>query len=525
MKNNSNLNSNLDKMKNNSNLNVNKMKKVVALFVFSSLLLCTCKDEEKTDEYIPTINLLTPNENAAFNLDEVSEISFSWAVEGITAFKLLLSLTEDLASPQVSMAGNMDGDYTKNLTADELDVQLTALGVNKGEEATVYWSVQPAGSLINAETQVRSIRITRKAEPLPPPPPPPTIALASPADNAQLNANTITYPFEFVWAPEPEVSEYTLKVSPNADFSAPVESLYEGTGYTHSLDEDALDLLLARFSVVHDGQITLHWTVTPKDDNPDVETQTRTFSIVRKAAPDMLALVSPLANGLLCVNEISASAPYEFQWTALASETQGYTLKFSADGDFTTAGHFVAYDAGNTGLYALSRLEAEGMFLDLGVTSSAQIQWTVEPKSNTGLDVEKRALTFYKWGISYENISQAAIDTHANLIDGDQSTLMIISGNYTGGFGNYVKVDLLYPRDISQIEVPLHGAGGYAVLALDEDGGDAGGAAWGECWGGTATATVVPTKQVRYIQIIAHGVYFEPTDGRGFYEVVVTFND
>ncbi|MDR0699439.1 MAG: hypothetical protein LBG28_09540, partial [Tannerella sp.] len=254
---------------------------LLSLLVFLSLFPYSCKDTETTDEYIPQISLLTPHENDAFNLDEVDKVSFSWATEGITAFKLLLSLTEDLASPQISIAGY----YTKDLTADELDVQLTALGLGKGEEAKVYWSIQPAGSLIKAETQVRSIRITRKSEPPPPPPTPPTIALSSPADNAQFDANTITYPLQFVWIADPEVSEYVLKVSSNGDFSDPThfESLYEGTGYSHSLDEPALDALLAGFGVAYEGQIMLYWTVTSKDNSVSVVTQTRTFSVVRKA--------------------------------------------------------------------------------------------------------------------------------------------------------------------------------------------------------------------------------------------------
>ena len=357
------------------------MKKLLSLLVFSSLLLYACKDTETTDGYVPTISLLTPHENEAFDLDVVDKISFTWATEGITAFKLLLSLTEDLANPQTTLAAN----NAKDLTADELDVQLTALGVNKGEEAKVYWSVQPAGSLIKAETQVRSIRITRKPEPVPPPPPPPTIALSSPADNAQLNANTIIYPFQFIWVPDPAVSEYTLKISASSDLSAAI-TLYEGTGYTFALDEDGVDNLLAGAGVAHDGQITLYWTVLPKDGNPEVVTQTRAFTMVRKAAPDQLALLAPAADGRFCINEISASAPYEFSWTSVASETQGYTLKFSAD-DFSTE---ITRDAGNNTSFTLTRAEAETLFSDLGVTSPAQIKWTVAPKTASVLPVENR---------------------------------------------------------------------------------------------------------------------------------------
>ena len=492
------------------------MKKLLSLLVFSSLLLCSCKDQETTDGYVPTISLLTPHENDAFDLDVVDKISFTWATEGITAFKVLLSLTEDLADPQITLAAN----NAKDLTADELDAQLTALGVNKGEEAKVYWSVQPAGSLIEAETQVRSVRITRKPEPVPPPPPPPTIALSSPADNAQLNANTIAYPFQFIWVPDPAVSEYVLKIAADAGFTAPV-TLYDGAGYTFSLDEDGVDNLLAGAGVAHDGQITLYWTVLPKDGNPEVVTQTRAFTMVRKAAPDQLALLAPAADGRFCINEISASAPYEFSWTAVASETQGYTLKFSAD-DFSTE---ITRDAGNNTSFTLSRAEAETLFSDLGVSSPAQIKWTVAPKTASVPPVEKRTLNFYKWEILLgPTHSQACADTRMNLIDGDVNTQMIISGASNGYTDYYIDIDLLYTRNVKTITVPANGPGYWGIALLNESKTEIASDAFDE-WEVIVEHTLVANLSGRYIRINIWATWMTPEKGVGPYEAIVTFND
>jgi hypothetical protein len=494
------------------------MKKLVSLLVFSSLLLCACKDADTTEEYIPTISLLTPHENDAFNLDEVDKLSFTWTAEGITAFKILLSLTGDLASPQITVAGN----YTKELTAEELDVQLTALGVSKGEEAKVYWSVQPAGALVKAETQVRSVRITRKSEPVPPPPPPPVIALSTPADNAQFNANTVAYPFEFVWAPDPEVSEYVLKVSPDGDFNTAGHfvDLYDGTGYTFSLDETELDDLLASANVAHDAQITLHWTVTPKDGNPDVVTQTRTFAIVRKAAPDMLALISPAADGRLCINELSASVLYEFSWTTIAAETQGYNIKFSAD-NFSAA---ITRDAGNNGSFSLTRAAAEELFSDLGVNSPAEIKWTVEPKSASVPEIEQRPLTFYKWGISVgPEVSQSVIDSRTNLIDGDVSTIVLIDAwGYYSDY--YIEIDLLYTRSVNRITVPVYGTGEWGISLLDENKTEVKGEGF-QHWTAVGEGVLVAGASGRYIRCSILGVWQRAGDGCGFYEATVQFND
>ncbi|MDR1666610.1 MAG: hypothetical protein LBS03_02800, partial [Bacteroidales bacterium] len=247
------------------------MKKLVSLLVFLSLLLCTCKGEEKTDEYIPTINLLAPHENDAFNLDEVTEISFSWATEGITAFKLLLSLTEDLASPQTNFASN--SNYAKDLTADELDVQLTALGVSNGEAATVYWSVQPAGSLINAETQVRSIRITRKSAP------PPTIALSSPADNAFFDL-TLTEQVRFSWASDANTG-YILLLDKASDLSDP----HAIPVSAKSVDVPASDLddLLAAWGIGLSEPSFVYWAVVAADAAQSKPKNVNRIKFIRKS--------------------------------------------------------------------------------------------------------------------------------------------------------------------------------------------------------------------------------------------------
>jgi hypothetical protein len=237
------------------------------------------------------------------------------------------------------------------------------------------------------------------------------------------------------------------------------------------------------------------------------------------ATPVELGL--PAANSRLCINEMSA--PFEFSWSTLASEKQGYTLKFSADGDFNTEGHFVAIDAGNNGSFAFSRAAAEALFSNLS-GNPAQVKWTVEPKSNPALVGEQRPLTFYKWGISIEGISQAAQDTYTNLIDGNLDTHVQVNGN--GSISGYVEIDLLYTRSVNSITVLVNCPGLYGISLLDESktevsatGGINEG--YGE---GFSEGVLTAGVSGRYIRVHLSQTWVG-VGVSGFYEATVTFND
>jgi hypothetical protein len=233
----------------------------------------------------------------------------------------------------------------------------------------------------------------------------------------------------------------------------------------------------------------------------------------------VLTLLFPGANSRLCINEVNY--PYEFRWSTLASETQGYILKFSAD-NFSTA---ITFDAGNNGSYTLLRTTAETLFSDLGVANPAQIQWTVEPKSNPTLQVEKRPLNFYKWEISYgSTLNQAGKDTYTNLIDGDMGTIVIINGNGWLTLDAYIEIDLLYTRQVNTIYVFINEPGRGLIKLLDEGRNDVAASAT-DWWGSESERTLSANQTGRYVRVFARETYNTVSEKKGFYEAVVTFND
>ena len=143
-------------------------KKDIIMFIASTVLfLLTASCEKPAPEpdpeplpQTPTIVLTSPADGTAVDLNEVTEVSFSWEkVKSINNYKIMFSLQESMSSPYTVPALTMPVTFT----ADEMDEIAEELGAAAEVETTICWSIIPFSERTPAETQVRSMNVTRKS--------------------------------------------------------------------------------------------------------------------------------------------------------------------------------------------------------------------------------------------------------------------------------------------------------------------------------------------------------------------------
>ena len=133
------------------------MKKYILFFCVSLLgvALWSCKDDDDPIKEDPTIVLTTPQAGASINLASAGNVSFGWVdVEEISGYSLILSLSEDLASPK-KVVVNANPFV---ISASDFDVMVAGFNVSGGETVTLYWSIKPSQSAQIAITETRSDR-------------------------------------------------------------------------------------------------------------------------------------------------------------------------------------------------------------------------------------------------------------------------------------------------------------------------------------------------------------------------------
>jgi hypothetical protein len=109
-----------------------------------------------------------------------------------------------------------------------------------------------------------------------------TIALNNPADETILDANTVTFPYEFTWTTIPEVTAYTIKFAPSAaELASTTIAENVGNAGVYALDAATCEAWLAGAGVAQGASVTLYWTVVPTVDDPTTQTQVRSFTAVR----------------------------------------------------------------------------------------------------------------------------------------------------------------------------------------------------------------------------------------------------
>jgi hypothetical protein len=114
-----------------------------------------------------------------------------------------------------------------------------------------------------------------------------------------------------------------------------------------------------------------------------------------------ITLTAPADNA--SVNAYVATFPVAFTWAKVPTVT-AYTLKLSPTGDFTTAGAFVAFDAGDNNSYNLDKATCEGLLAQIAAaaggayTGKVAFQWTVEPSAGQPTNIATQTRTLVAIG-------------------------------------------------------------------------------------------------------------------------------
>jgi hypothetical protein len=208
------------------------MKKY-SLFLIA-LLGVTCwscsEDDPEPNPVTATITLSAPADNASYDLSVVDNVSFQWATENVTGSQtLLLSKSQDL-----SLAVTKEGASPISLSKSDLDAQLEALGVAKGAQADIYWSVKAASSNI-AIPAARKLTLKRLPE--------------APIELAEITNGVLDYKnpattVNFAWTTGHTGVTFDLTLSKNADLSLPFYTESGITGLNKQLTYAQLQALI-----------------------------------------------------------------------------------------------------------------------------------------------------------------------------------------------------------------------------------------------------------------------------------------
>jgi hypothetical protein len=224
----------------------------------------------------------TPAVGAEFSSDAGAfvPLTFSWTLIGeVDAYTLKIAKTElGLATTTVKYDKGNSSTHTI-AAADDFDALLQALEFDWGETAPVWWTVVPTAANDGVNTYTRSFSAARRQQS--------EIGLVAPADNVSVNAYVVTFPVTFTWNKIPEVTGYTLKLSPTGDFTTPeaFTAFDAGNNNSYSLDKATCEGLLAAIATnagaAYTGKVNIQWTVEPSASQPeDIKAQTRTLAVI-----------------------------------------------------------------------------------------------------------------------------------------------------------------------------------------------------------------------------------------------------
>ena len=223
-----------------------KVSIILAVFLAGALLAACNKTKQ---EAARTIVLSAPEENAAYNLDAVSDITFSWSLlDDIDRYRIALSRSESMA-PAVTVDAAVS---PHTVPAAELDEALQHLGMTDSETDTVYWSVRSTPILMNIETQQRTLMLTRM--PLSP------VTLFRPDNGVTLSVSSTTFPIAFSWQRHGEILDYTVLFSTNSSFPEGQRAAVDrGSNISYTLaTSTAFDNLLQQAGVATSGSATVY---------------------------------------------------------------------------------------------------------------------------------------------------------------------------------------------------------------------------------------------------------------------------
>jgi hypothetical protein len=220
------------------------------LWLCCLLLAVSCIKEKQ--EAARTIVLSAPEDNNTYDLAAVPSVSFTWSLlDDIDRYRIVFSRSESMA-PAVTVEAAVS-PYAVPVT--KLDEALKNLGMANEETDTVYWSVRSTPILMNIETQVRTLMITRM--PLSP------VTLFRPDDGVTINAGTTAFPIAFTWKRHDEILDYTVLFSTDYTFpNGKTAKVDRGANISYTLATAAdFDNLLQQAGVSSGQSATVYWIV------------------------------------------------------------------------------------------------------------------------------------------------------------------------------------------------------------------------------------------------------------------------
>jgi hypothetical protein len=133
-----------------------KTLNIVALLLGAIIITSCIKNLEEPQR---TIVLSAPEDNAAFDLAAASDITFNWSMlDDVDKYKIAFSLNDDMIP-----AATVDAVSSPHtVPAADIDEALNTLGMDYEATNSVYWSVRASPMLLNIDTQVRTLIMTRK---------------------------------------------------------------------------------------------------------------------------------------------------------------------------------------------------------------------------------------------------------------------------------------------------------------------------------------------------------------------------
>jgi hypothetical protein len=199
-----------------------------------------------------TIVLSAPEDNATFDLATASGITFDWSMlDDVDKYKIAFSLNEDMIP-----AATVDATASPHtVPAADIDEALKTLNMPFDEADTVYWSVRASPMLLNIETQVRTLILTRK--------PLPRVTLAEPAGGVTIDVNSSAFPYTFSWQLHLEIPAYTILFSTDNNFPDGKTVAVNCSGndrYTLATAGE-FDQLLQQAGIEAKQSATVYWTV------------------------------------------------------------------------------------------------------------------------------------------------------------------------------------------------------------------------------------------------------------------------
>ena len=274
---------------------------VVAFFI-AIFLFCGCdNDDDRYKSYDPgddtpqVTTLVSPENNASFDLNRSSNVVFSWneavcSCEAAVSYQIVFFESDDLTNPIISLASDNEGwDNRATLSKDLLDQIAENAGIPSGETAYLQWAVYAMEDGANSKTisrEIRNISIIRFDDT-----PARVNALITPVDNFTVSLDTVEN-ILFSWEAAQfngvgNVKYELLLILKGGDFNDPLfdtVSGNQGTATSIQFPASRLDDIAASTGIDENGDMNITWavrTISGPDNDASISGAVGNLTIVR----------------------------------------------------------------------------------------------------------------------------------------------------------------------------------------------------------------------------------------------------